>query len=1376
MMNRGMPIYGRAAIRIAIRTAAATAILLMAGSIAAILIFRSGWFHERVRERIIAEIEASTGGRVELGDFAFDWERLTATVSPLVLHGNEPAGDPPLLRVRSATLGLRVIAMFERKVDLAFVRVEQPVAHVVFYPGGNTNLPTPRARASQSWADDLLELRAGRVEIDDGVVNYDDRVIPLSWRGEDLRIRMSYDPLKILYRGEIAFRRTRVMPSGFGPIELDAAGGFAFDKSRIEISQLRLSTRDSRAELSGTMRDVRSPHGVLNVKSAISMRDAAAMFPSPAARTGATSLTGRVGFYGQLAISLARPYDFTLAGRASAQGLGCVYRGVAIRDATARANLSVTRSKLALDAITLTARGAAVTGTAQLFEWRDFHFDGNFNGLTLAGAAEFVTARRLPWSGNLAGSVTADAVLGQPDAKLSAVVSITSAGEKTGIEGQLDLTYDQASGAIRLGDSHVALLPSATGAATRIDASGTLGESLNLRVRSTNLDDLLPALAFIDEKAVDEKKRGQLPVKLDTASKDRRAEFEGTISGVAGTEDKNDPHLRGQVTLAAASLDGHPLDRLSAQVDATRREVHLTRLTARRGAAEIEGDASIAARNGSFDDASIAAQLELRNARIEDLAKEFQHELKNEWKLDESVSGTLHASLRVSGSLQHPDAEIAADIDKAAGFGEHLDRVRATVRYSPDLIDVKAGEAEGFSGTLRFEGSFQHRAGDWSNGDLRFGMAAQGVTLARIGAFSKRVPNLDATVDGKADGIAKIVRNELVLTSIGGDANAHGVISNQQPVGDATLHAETHGSDLAMRGTAKNGGLSAEAEGSWRLSGDDPGSATVRFSRASASALQSVLMAGGPLAQTELPFEGFIDGARATVSISLRKPEDVRAEVTIDQVQVNAKPAQTLRLGVQAPELVVRNSKPLTLEITAKEARIRSAEFTARDTSLEVTGAVPLDGAAGAGLTVRGSVNLIILQLLNPDLVARGNATVQASIRGALRDPQLNGRIELKNASLYLSDLPNGVDNANGSLVFDRNRATIEKLTAETGGGVVRFSGFIGFGSTLVYRLQAVADKVRVRYPEDVSVTFNATLALNGTSDASTVSGIIKVIRASFTPRADFAQVLAQVALPAASSATSQYVRGTQFDVRIESGPNFEFQTSLTRNLEAAVALRLRGTPLQPALLGSISVNDGEMQIFGNRYTVNRGDIRFLNPVRIDPIFDMDLETKARGVTVNISIAGTTQKLNVNYSSDPPMQPREIIALLAVGRTPTETAGLNSEPASSANSASLSDAGSSLISQAISAQLSSRLQRFFGASRVKFDPALAGADYLPQARLTIEQPVSQDLTLTYITNLNRTEEQIVQIEWDFNRKWSAVAVREASGLFGIDIQYRKRFK
>jgi translocation and assembly module TamB len=98
-----------------------------------------------------------------------------------------------------------------------------------------------------------------------------------------------------------------------------------------------------------------------------------------------------------------------------------------------------------------------------------------------------------------------------------------------------------------------------------------------------------------------------------------------------------------------------------------------------------------------------------------------------------------------------------------------------------------------------------------------------------------------------------------------------------------------------------------------------------------------------------------------------------------------------------------------------------------------------------------------------------------------------------------------------------------------------------------------------------------------------------------------------------------------------------------------------------------------------------------------------------------------------------------------------------------------------LLGQAASQQLTNRVQRFFGATRVKVDPTLTGVDNLPQARLTFEQQVSKDITLTYITNLNRTNEQIVRFQWDVSAQWSAIVVRDQNGLFGIDFQYRKRF-
>ena len=91
----------------------ALVILLLVG---AMVVVRSGWFREKVRLRIVTEVERATGGRVEVGGFRFAWERLEAEVDSFVLHGKEPAGEPPLFRARtlaysSAGIGLPSVRM-----------------------------------------------------------------------------------------------------------------------------------------------------------------------------------------------------------------------------------------------------------------------------------------------------------------------------------------------------------------------------------------------------------------------------------------------------------------------------------------------------------------------------------------------------------------------------------------------------------------------------------------------------------------------------------------------------------------------------------------------------------------------------------------------------------------------------------------------------------------------------------------------------------------------------------------------------------------------------------------------------------------------------------------------------------------------------------------------------------------------------------------------------------------------------------------------------------------------------------------------------------------------------------------------------------------
>jgi len=211
-------------VKILWRVVTGIALLLLIAVGAGVMVLRSDWLREKVRIGIITEIGAATGGRAEIGSFRFDWTNLVATVEPLTLHGTEREGEPPLLRVESVQVGLRVISLMKRQIDLSSLRLQGLAGRVVVYPDGTTNLPVPKGPPSSTpWAQQLLDLAVKRYEITGGVFEIDDRKIPLDVRGRDLRVQMTFDATGPRYRGELSSAKTIVQGIGAAvPIELDA--------------------------------------------------------------------------------------------------------------------------------------------------------------------------------------------------------------------------------------------------------------------------------------------------------------------------------------------------------------------------------------------------------------------------------------------------------------------------------------------------------------------------------------------------------------------------------------------------------------------------------------------------------------------------------------------------------------------------------------------------------------------------------------------------------------------------------------------------------------------------------------------------------------------------------------------------------------------------------------------------------------------------------------------------------------------------------------------------------------------------------------------------------------------------------------------------
>ncbi|MEO8098825.1 MAG: translocation/assembly module TamB domain-containing protein [Acidobacteriota bacterium] len=1333
--------------------AAGLAGLLVLASIGGVLVVRSGWFLDYLQRRIVEEAQRATGAKVELGSVSVDWTLLRARVNGLVLHGKETAGEAPLLRVDSATLGLRIISVFERKVDLQSLRVDKPQVRVVVYPDGTTNIPGPGARPQRLWSEDLLNIKIGEYEITGGTVEYDNRSTPLALKGENLRLHMTYDARGPAYRGELSSDKVLFTPSGFEAFEATLNTNFVLEGNRIQLSNLKLNTDTSSAELNGTLDDLRAPHGTLSVRATTAGSELVRRFKLPIRPVGSAA------FNGDLELSFANGFDYHARGRLVARGLAFTQDRLKIENADLRGDAEASPSGAVLRQFVAQALGATVNGEARLDQWRALHVAGAISNLNMRRAAGMLTDRPVAWNGTLAGTFIADMPVGpdQRNATAQALLNITPLPEGDPargdpLTGHVDLVYDQARGTLALGSSAVAT------SATQLEVSGTLGATLRVRARTTRLDDVMPALALAGVDSPDE-----LPLKLNNGS----VEVDGTVTGTLA-----DPRFQGKVAVVNGQVREYAFDRFAADLAASEREVVARNIVAVRGMTEATGTATITARagvaGGPFSNAEIVAQLSVRNASVAELAREAG--------VTQEVSGVAAATLRLTGSIEQPEAVITVDVANPALLGEKVDRLRANIRYSPGVLEVSDGVVNDTGSEVRFNASYRHPTEDWRSGEVTFDAATQNLPSARVERAANLPVKASAIFTGNVRGTGRVNGGAFTLTSATADVASRDLVVDGQAIGNFTLQAETQGTNLTVNANGNVRESRVDASGAWRLEGDSPGTGTVRFSRISVATLHQLVMMDRP-GTTPPTVEGFVEGD-ATVTVALQKMKEFKAEVRLARVELNPKQNPAPQLNLQPQDVVLRNSSPVILDITADAARVRSAKFTGRNTSMDVSGTVPLQANGGADLAIKGTIDLGILVLLRPDLVAQGTANVEVAVRGSLQDPNVNGRLEVSKTTLYLEDLPTlVVENASGTILFDRNRATIQKLSADTGnGGSIEFAGFVEFGTVLVYRTEAHVRRFRVRYPQSVYTTFDADLKLNGTSEASTLGGSVTLLRTNLNVGADLGQLLADTSQPAAAIDSSQeYLRGMQLEVRVQSATNFQLETPLATEVEADIDLRLRGTPSRPALLGTVEINRGIVQVFGNQYTLERGIVRFLNPLRIDPTFDINLSTRARGVTVNIGFSGPLAKIVPNYSSDPPLLPSEIVALLAVGRDPS-LASNQTAPGVAGNAASaFAQTGSNLLGQAASAQLTNRAQRFFGAARVKIDPTLTGVDNLPQARLTLEQQVSKDITMTYITNLNRTQEQIVRVQVDLSKEWSAIAVRDQNGLFGIDFQFRKRF-
>ncbi len=1321
-----------------LRRWALAAVLAVAGLLLLLLIalayLSSSSFNQYLRGRFVASLRNATGGDVQVGSFRWRLSRLQVDVGDLSVHRPQVYGRAATIHVERLRAELKFASLLHGALSLARLRIDRPYFELITNPV--VQEPTFSAAPSGgSSIQELFSITTDRLEVTRGELRFHDRRIPLDFTAADVAASAVLLSAPQRYQGRLQAGKVDTVFEHWRPIASTATVEFTLFPDHLDFKSVQFSGK-SRLLASGRVTDFNNPRAELQYRATLDLAEARAITRVPTLMSGVVVAEGR-GIY--------RRDGYETSGQAELRQFAYTGPELRVRQVEMRSNYDIADDVLTLSHLSGSALGGTLTGDARLINWNSLGPDSppgrpqrglahlRLNALSLRQMARAISTRRLPAESlQLAGlaSGTVDAEWTGAPQLATARIGLTinpmrhpEPGELS-VGGRLQGTYRGRTRILQVDDLQLAT------AASSFAAQGTLGSdnaNLKLTASSSNLEEFQPLLQRLELVH-------QLPVRVHG-----QAGFQGTASGPWF-----DPLLAGHLQISNFdTLLGGPAgtrqlhwDSLSTELQFSSHQVEAEQGVLRRGAAQMSFRLSAGLDHLKFTDSSpVTAAADVSNASLDDVQSLAGTAYP--------IRGTVNFSFRAHGTRLDPGGQGKVEIARARIYGELFERATATLafnRHEAQFNDVLLVHRQAtISGSAAY---------NLNTTAFHFNFRSTDLDLARVQRLqSSRLAvagTMNFTVEGSGTREAPVINGTLVLRDL---------VLNGEREGQFTADLTTRGPDLKLTGRSVFEHANLALDGNIRMREDFPSDLTLRFSRLDIDPLLHAYLRGRITGHSST--EGTLH-----VAGPLLRPRELNGTIDLDQFFADIENAK------------IQNDGPIRASIHDRLLAIQSFRLVGDGTDLSAGGTVQLADPWRLDLRADGRVNLRILETLNPDYLSYGLVTVAMRAGGTLFSPDFEGELQIAHGGLSYIDLPSGLSEINGVMTFDRDRLSVQSLTARTGGGALTLGGYITYGRKVNFDLTARGKDVRLRYPPGISSTANLDVRLLGSLASSVLSGDILITRFAFNPDFDFAVYMARSKQAAPLTPPNSPLNNLKIDVHVTSTPELQVQTSSAK-LSGDVDLRVRGTGTHPAVLGRVNITQGQGSFNGTKYELERGDITFSNPVSIEPVFDLEATARVRDYDITLGFHGPVDKLSTTYSSDPPLPTADIIALLAVGRTREESAVLQSQ--STENFAQ--STSNAILGEALNQTVSNRLEKIFGVSRIKIDPEAGGAENnTAGTRVTVEQQVSNNLTLTYITNVSQAQQQIIQAEYYVTKNLSIIAVRDQNGVLGFDVRLRRRKK
>jgi translocation and assembly module TamB len=1315
-------------------------VLTVIALLAVVVFFGSGAGNPLLSRLLVSRLERMTGGKVELRALSIRWLAMRATLTGLVIHGKEPAGTEPLFTAEEVQAGLRIDSFWGRKVSLSELIVQQPHVHIRVDKNGNTNLPTPQRAAStkKPLRDSLFELRIRRLVLEDGWLLYNDAKTPFTLHGGDLSFGLDAGGTmeRPLYLGKLDWHTMQFNSKRYAPLPVGLTAKFTVWRDGFTLEQGVLTAGHSHLDAQAEMNNFSNPQWSFRYRGWVDLLDFRETLREPTVPTGRVDLRGEGQFAGG---------QFKGTGSYSGQDIALPYEVFHAKGLTSRGSYGIDNRGFEVPDFFAGAFGGRVTGRVTMrFDGLQFRADTHVQDVKLAGVLPSIEHRDFPidelhWDAR----VTADTVETWSGPFRHFEISATTVWETpeqpaehhqpVSAAWKFRYRYDPGILTINSGEFET---PTSRGTIDGI--LSPRNTMLNVRFETGSLE---TCKDFIDRV------RGAPPGSAEAAKPiSGSVRWDGKIVDASGGTS-----FQGRLRGERARYNGYSVDFLEGDLTYSPSELTLERGHARSGNMEADIDGSLSLTKWNFlPDNGWTAEANIEKVPAESLEQLFGMTLP--------VSGSLTGQFHGRGTRSQPTVTGLFDLADGKLYGLSFNRLRGQLNASPD--EVRVADAE-----LRFfpPGKENGRGAGIITGSAGYRYADQTISADLVGAALplenfEKLQSARLAVGGQVT--FRLRANGPLRTPLGeGTFRVVDLRIGQVVVGSFNGNLTSDGRTAHLElGSAMTTG---EISGGYTLGLADPYALSGKVS------IKNIDL--DPLLLAALHLKEFSGHANADGDISVNG--------TLKQPQSIIVDANLSRLAMNYANVRLENTGPVHFRSTKDSLEIDPVTLRGTDTNLQIAGSVLFAGRRTVGLRLNGALDLRLLTGFVPGIDARGPAQINASFEGTLDRPRITGRVHIENAYARDKEFPAGLSAINGDLVFDATRLYFENVSAESGGGTLHLSGSVNYGeSPLRYDVSLRTDRVRIRYPEGMSWLVGGSLRLTGTPVAGLLSGRVIIDRVTLTQGIEVASMLVSAKQGISSPTTSSpYLRNLQFDIEALSAPDARMEWPGAQ-LQADANLRVRGTWEHPILLGHIHILSGELYFAGNRYRVSRGDLNFSNPFRLDPVLNVEATTTIQQYEITLNFNGPASKLTLAYRSDPPLPANDIVTLLALGQTSSEAT-----TRSGGTTQSGSAGASAILSEAVSSQLGGRLERLFGITRFRVDPGLAGvgstgSQQSAASRITVEQQITRNLTITYVSNVSSTQQQVIQVEYNVDRNVSIVGLRDQNGTFGIDIKIKKRFQ